>query len=147
MKLDVKKLVSVSLIGVLAIALVACSTASGTATDSPMELSAGEGDGMMSCLPFDPEVLATFPVAFEGTVTSVDGDRVTLDVDRWFTGGDGEQVVVVAPQGLEALIGGIAFEVGGQYLVSASDGVVNYCGFSGESTPELRAGFEAAFEG
>jgi hypothetical protein len=46
---------------------------------------------------------------------------------------------------MEALIGGIPFEVGDRYLISAQSGNVNYCGFSGQSTPELRAGFEAAF--
>jgi hypothetical protein len=29
--------------------------------------------------------------------------------------------------------------------VSAFDGTVNYCGFSGESTPELRALYDEAF--
>jgi hypothetical protein len=96
---------------------------------------------------FDPAILADMPVAFEGTVTDVDGDRVTLEVDHWFKGGDAEVVNLVAPQGMEALIGGIAFEAGAQYLISATDGVVNYCGFSGEATPELRARFEAAYEG
>jgi hypothetical protein len=48
---------------------------------------------------------------------------------------------------MEALIGGIPFEVGGQYLVTAYDGNVNYCGFTGESTPELKDAFEEAFAG
>jgi hypothetical protein len=34
---------------------------------------------------------------------------------------------------------------GDQYLISAQGGSVNYCGFSGPSTPDLRAGFETAF--
>jgi len=50
-----------------------------------------------------------------------------------------------APQGLEALIGGIPFESGEQYLITAYDGQVNYCGFSGPSTPEFRASFVEAF--
>lgn len=100
---------------------------------------------MASCLAFDPAILADMPVAFEGTVTAVDGNQVTLDVDHWFKGGDTDEVIVTAPQGLEALIGGISFEDGEQYLVSASEGQVNYCGFSGQSTTELRAGFEEAF--
>ena len=97
------------------------------------------------CMVFDTAILADMPVAFEGTVTSVDGDVVTLEVDRWFTDGDATQVTLNAPQGMEALIDGIAFEVGGQYLITATDGAVNYCGYSAASTPEMRAAFEQAF--
>ena len=132
--------------GILALVLAACSAAGG-AESEPMELSAGSGDSMMSCIAFDPEFLAEMPVAFEGTATEVDGDQVTLEVDRWFKGGDSDEVILRAPQGLQALIDGIDFEEGKQYLVSATDGQVNYCGFSGEATPDLRAGFEAAFPG
>ena len=133
----------VSFAASLAVLWSACS--SDDAEPTVVELSAGEGDGLMSCLAFDPEILAEMPLAFEGTVEEVDGARVTLDVDRWFTGGDADRVVLEAPLGMEALIGGISFAEGGSYLISATDGVVNYCGFSGESTPELVAGFEAAF--
>ena len=138
------KLAIASLAATLAIVLAACS--SDNAEPEPaLELSAGGGDEMMSCLAFDPAILAEMPLAFEGTATAVDGDRVSLDVDRWFKGGDAAEVVLVAPQGFEALIAGFPFEVGGHYLISATDGQVNYCGFSGEATPELRTGFEAAF--
>jgi len=132
-------------VALLAMVLTACSS-DGEASE-PLELSAG-GDGVTTamCLAFDPAILADMPVAFEGTATAVDGDRVTLEVDHWFTGGDADEVVLNAPQGLEALIGGVAFEVDQQYLISATDGNVNYCGFSGPATAELRAGFEAAFE-
>jgi hypothetical protein len=140
-----KKFALGPLAAILAIVLAACSPTGGTDSAPALELSASGGDQMMSCLAFDPARLAETSVGFEGTVTAVDGDRVTLDVDRWFKGGESDEVVLVAPQGLEALIGGISFEVGGQYLISATDRQVNYCGFSGEATPELRAGFESAF--
>ena len=78
-------------------------------------------------------------------MTTVEGDTVTLDVDHWFKGGDAGQVILNAPQGMEALIAGIPFETGGQYLITAYDGNVNYCGFSGPSTSEFRAYFEQAF--
>jgi hypothetical protein len=112
----------------------------------PLELSAGAGDLITaSCIQFSVEYLAPMPVAFEGTVTGVDGDEVALTVDHWFKGGDATQVVINAPQGLEALIASFPLEVGEQYLITASDGNVNYCGFSGPSTPEFRASFEEAF--
>lgn len=113
---------------------------------APLELTAGGGDTMMSCIAFSPEELEKVAeIAFEGTVTSVEGDTVTLTVDSWFRGGDATEVVLNAPQGLEALIGAIPLEVGNQYLITAQGGNVNYCGFSGPSTPEYRAAFETAF--
>jgi len=111
----------------------------------PLALDAGADDPMAMCIQFSVEELARAQVAFEGTVTTVDGESVTLDVDEWFKGGDAGQVVLNAPAGMEALIGGIPFEEGGQYLITAYDGTVNYCGFSGPSTPEFRAAFEEAF--
>ncbi|MGE3960078.1 MAG: hypothetical protein AB7F65_00180 [Dehalococcoidia bacterium] len=144
MKFTVRKIALAPLAASLALIATACSSG-GTEAEQPLELSAGSGDAMASCLAFDPDVLADMPVAFEGTATAVDGDRVTLEVDRWFKGGDAGEVVLLAPEGLEALIGGISFEEGEQYLVSATNGQVNYCGFSGPATAELEAGFEEAF--
>jgi hypothetical protein len=116
------------------------------ATGETLELTAGEEDLMAMCIAFSPEELEKVAeIAFEGTVTAVDGDAVTLTVDHWYRGGDAEVVVLNAPQGMEALIGGIPFEVGGQYLITAADGNVNYCGFSGPSTPEMRSAFDEAF--
>ena len=114
--------------------------------EAPIALDAGGEDITASCIAFSSEELERVAeIAFAGTVTEVDGNTVTLSVDTWFRGGDASSVVLNAPQGMEALIGGIPFAVGGEYLISAQDGTVNYCGFSGESTPELRAGFEEAF--
>ncbi len=116
------------------------------AAGPPLELTAGGEDIMASCIAFSPEALdEVAELAFAGTVTAVNGDSVTLTVDEWYRGGDAAQVVLNAPQGMEALIGGIPFAVGDAYLVSAQGGSVNYCGFSGAATPELQAGFEAAF--
>lgn len=114
---------------------------------APIELDAAGEDPMASCIVFSPEELAKVAeIAFEGTVTAVDGAEVTLAVDRWFKGGGGAtEVILNAPLGMEALIGGIPFAVGEQYLITAQDGNVNYCGFSGPATPEYRAAFEAAF--
>jgi hypothetical protein len=116
---------------------------------APIALEAGVEDTMAICMAFDPVALEqTADIAFEGTVTAVDGETVTLAVDTWYRGGDdATEVVLNAPPGMEALIGGIPFAAGGQYLISAVDGTVNYCGFSGEATPELRAGFQQAFGG
>ena len=114
----------------------------------PMVLTAPAEDAMASCIVFSTEELARVAeIAFEGTVTSVEGATVTLAVDQWFKGGDAGEVVLNAPQGMEALIGGIPFSEGEQYLISAQNGTVNYCGFSGPATPEYRAAFQQAFGG
>lgn len=111
-----------------------------------LELSGGDVDPMMmSCLPMDATIIAQSPVAFRGVVESVEGDTVTLTVDRWYRGGEADVVTITAPLGMEALIGGIAFEAGQTYLVSAYDGVVSYCGMSGPATPELQQMYDQAF--
>ena len=113
-------------------------------TAAALELSLGDA-ALQSCIAFDVAFLADMETAFEGTVTDVQGEQVTLEVDQWFTAGDATVVELHAPTGLQALIGGIEFESGGQYLISAEGGNVSYCGFSGPSTPEFRAAFVEAF--
>lgn len=113
----------------------------------PLELSLGEGSVISSCIVFDVAVLADMSPAFAGTVTSVEGDTVTLTVDRWYTGGDAATVALRGANGSPALIDGFEFQVGGQYLITAAEGNVNFCGYSGLATPELTAAFEAAFGG
>jgi hypothetical protein len=95
---------------------------------------------------FDVAVLADMSPAFAGTATSVDGDTVTLRIDHWYAGGDAAAATLRAPSGLEALIDGFDFEVGKEYLITAADGNVNYCGYSGVATPELTTAFSDAFE-
>lgn len=113
-----------------------------------LELSGGATDpAMMSCIPMDATIIAQSQVAFRGIVDAVDGETVTLTVDRWYRGGDADVVTITAPLGMEALIGSVAFEVGQPYLVSAYDGVVSYCGMSGPATPELQQMYDEAFPG
>ena len=120
-------------------------------TATPLELTGAGDDAMASCLPFSVDILDDMVTAFEGTVTAVDGPTVTLDIDRWYndgTGSSADTVIVNAPQGMEALIGGIPFEMGGQYLISAdAEGNVAYCGYTAPATDEMRASFEQAFPG
>jgi hypothetical protein len=131
----------------IAIALLSGAWPSGSsaAAEEPLQLSLGEGAALSSCIRIDAAILGEMPMAFEGTVTAYEHEQVTLTVDRWFKGGDALTVVLAAPPGMRGLTGGIDFTVGRQYLISASDGTVNYCGFSGPSDPELSALFEAAF--
>jgi len=55
--------------------------------------------------------------------------------------------VLQGAAGSPALIDGFEFQVGQQYLITAAEGNVNFCGYSGLATPELTAAFEAAFGG
>lgn len=113
----------------------------------PLVLTAPGEDITGICMQFSVEELAKAPLAFEGVAESVDGETIELDVTKWYKGGDADTVVLQAPSGMEALIGGIPFEEGESYLFTAYDGQVNYCGFSGPATAELRAAFDEAFGG
>jgi len=97
------------------------------------------------CRAFDVAVLRTMQVAFEGTVTATDGERTTLTVDRWFTGGDADRVTIDVPDGRTSESLGIEFRSGARYLVTATDGTVNGCGYSGPATAELESAFADAF--
>jgi len=117
------------------------------AAGPPLELSLGDSSVMSSCIMFDVSILSDMSPAFAGTATAVEGESVTLTVDRWYAGGDAAGVVLSGAAGSPALIDGFQFEVGRQYLITAADGNVNFCGYSGLATPELTAAFEAAFPG
>lgn len=109
-------------------------------------LSAPSSGVAGSCLPFDVAILRDMPVAFAGTATAVDQDSVTLRVDRWYRGGSADQVVISTPDPNSSVnIDGVAFRAGERYLITATDGTVNYCGFSGPATPELERAFAEAF--
>lgn len=112
---------------------------------SPLVLTADGGDALASCLAFDVATLAGMSPAFAGTVTELTDSVATIEVDRWFTGGDAEVVEIDYTPGFEALIGTPALEVGQRYLITASERAVNGCGYSGLATPEYESAFEQAF--
>ena len=130
-----------------------------TGGDDPARPTAGKptvltlemppSDATASCLPFEVRYLADMSPAFAGTAVEVGEDSVVLDVDRWYAGGDADQVVLEAPGGAAAaaLGYGVDFEQGERYLVTAANGTVNGCGYSGLATPELEQAFEQAFGG
>jgi hypothetical protein len=99
---------------------------------------------MSSCIRFSVDILRDMPVAFGGTVTAVSAGQVTIDVDRWFKGGSADVVTIAVPE-RNTSVGTVDLEEGKRYLVTATDGTVNACGFTGEATPDLEAAFEQAF--
>ncbi|HUR15404.1 MAG TPA: hypothetical protein VM097_13055 [Mycobacteriales bacterium] len=101
---------------------------------------------MSSCIPFSVAVLRDMSPAFAATVSAVDGERVVLDVDHWYAGGTADQVVLDQPGGNTSVaLDGVAFEQGKRYLVTAAQGTVNGCGYSGPATADLEASFTEAF--
>jgi len=105
----------------------------------------GVGAKQDKCAAPTPEILAQYPQAFQGTVTSIEGDTVTINTTEVLNGEVGETVQVTAPQGLfDTMIGTVNFEVGESYLVAAYDGQLSMC-YSGMATGDLRSPFEKAF--
>ena len=131
--------------GVAGALLAGCNPSGGS--EDPLELTMPDtGGALASCLPLTAEYLAEMSPAFAGTVTDVGDDTVSMRVDRWYAGSGPDEVALEIPPGAHAaLIGEIDFREGGSYLITAVDGTVNLCGYSGEATAELQALFDAAF--
>jgi hypothetical protein len=105
------------------------------------------GGGVASCLVYDPANLPTFDVVFDGTVTAVDGDQVTFDVNTGWKGAD-DSVTLTAPQVDAALVGPLPdFAVGGRYLVSAAGSTINACGYTVDYDAATAGSWAAAFAG
>lgn len=138
---------------VAAVVIAAVVVSGGDGSPEPkttVALQAPDGSAASSCMVFDVEFLRQAPVAFAGTATEVGPDTVTLDVDQWYKGGSAEQVTInnpTAAPGVAVSLEGVDFAEGERYLISATDGTVNLCGFSGPATPELEQAFGEAFNG
>jgi hypothetical protein len=116
------------------------------ANPTPSENPAA-GGGMASCLMYDPANLPTFDKVFDGTVTAVDGDQVTFDVNTGWKGVEGS-VTLTAPDVDIALLGPMPdFKVGGRYLVTAAGSNVNACGYTLDYDAATAAAWAAAFGG
>jgi hypothetical protein len=113
-----------------------------TPTENP-----AAGGGQASCLVYDPANLPTFDVVFDGTVTAVDGDQVTFEVNEDFKGA-GDSITLTAPVVDPALVGPLPdFQVGGRYLVTAFESTINACGYTVDYDAETAAAWAAAFAG
>ena len=145
---------------VMLLAAGAALTQSSRFTDGPTVGSAFTGGSValqapsdniaVSCIRFEPQLLRDMPVAFAGTVTRVAGGTVTLRVTRWYAGTAEQRaadvVTVTQPgAGTSVALDGVDFTDGDRFLVAATNGTVNGCGFSGPATSELLAGYAEAF--
>lgn len=122
-------------------------TSTGPTTDEAnvTQLTAGPPVTGRCAVP-TPATVGTAEQAFAGTVTAIEGDTVTLQTTDVYTGEvAGEVQVAAPPEHLQALISAVQFEVGGSYLVSATDGQVSVCGFSGQASGPLQQLYNEAF--
>lgn len=110
-------------------------------------LAAPSGGGPAAmCAELTPETMAGADLAVAGTVVSIDGDEVTLEVTERFTGDSADRIVVEQQDpDLPSELSAGAFEQGQQYLISSIDGTITTCGQSGPLTPELEQLYRAAF--
>jgi hypothetical protein len=111
------------------------------------ELTAPDTAQPARCMVPNAEVLAQQSVAFDGTVTGIEGGVVTLAPATWYAGEPTDLVRIQAPSQEVAELLPVNFEEGGRYLVSATDGVMTVCGFSAAYSAELAALYEQAFPG
>ncbi len=110
--------------------------------------ASGGGPATSMCMRVDSYLPTPGQPAFLGTVGAIADGKVTVIVDKWYSGGDADEVILNAPDATQpdpVLEGGVAFEVGKQYLVAAFDGQVAGCGVSAEVSPELTALYEQWF--
>jgi len=115
-------------------------------TPTITHLTVGPTTGSTRCMMPTAEVLGTADLAFDGVVTRVEGDRVTMEPTHWYAGDPTEEVVVTAPsEQLQRLAAAVSLREGGRYLISAIDGRVTLCGLSAVYDDDLAALYQQAF--
>ncbi|WP_330252816.1 hypothetical protein OG874_43380 [Nocardia sp. NBC_00565] len=114
-----------------------------TAKQTVTALSVGPGVAA-KCMPPSAEIVARQAIAFEGKVTNVTDNLVTLEATHFYSGTATDLVTVTKPDlGMSELP--VDFQLGQTYVVGATDGHVSICGLSGLATDDLRALYEEAF--
>lgn len=100
------------------------------------------------CMMPNVSVLQANSLAFDGTVSTIEGDQVTLEPTEWFKGTPTETVTVTAPsEMLQELLVAVDFQVGERYLVTAFEDTVTLCGFSAAYDEELAQLYAEAYPG
>jgi hypothetical protein len=134
----------VALAGIFALA-IALSNGFGIGGAADPSTDPGAGGGAASCLAYDPASLPTNDVVFDGTVTAVNGDQVTFDVNEGWKGAAGS-ITMTAPVVDIAISGPMPdFQVGGRYLVSGFGTTMNACGYTLDYDADTAAEWGAAF--
>lgn len=123
---------------------------SGAPSEAPTvtTLSVPPGVGAGRCAVPSADVLSRQTLAFDGVVDDITDGVVTLTPTIFYAGDPTDQVVVEAPpEVLDRLVLSVRFEVGQRFLVSAYDGQVGICGYSGPWSPGLEQLYVEAFPG
>ncbi len=137
---------AIAVIGVGTYVVVGQDDVGPTTEPTTMVLSMPDtGTSMTSCVPFAVEYLEDIPVAFSGTATDVADDTVTFDVDHWYRGGEADAVTLERYDVSSASIQGLDISEGDRYLITATGGTVNLCGFSAPWSSEMATAFDEAF--
>src|SRR5262245_1571635 len=100
------------------------------------------------CLIPDVAVLRQQGVAFRGTLVALSDGAARFDVTHWYAGGPTDVAEVTAPAAALSDLQQVAdLRVGGDYLISATNGRVTACGFSGPARGHLLDLYGQAFPG
>ena len=109
------------------------------------------GGGSAFCVEqYSPTTLAHRDFAFDGTVSAIDGDRVTFTVNHTYHGVRAGSIALDAPGMSGAAVtsaGGPNLAVGERYLVAGDDTFVWACGYTQPYDTKVAAEWEAAFGG
>jgi hypothetical protein len=82
---------------------------------------------------YDLETLTNRETAFDGTVTALDGDTVTFEVNESFRGGSAGTIALGGAAvlgGLSSVGPGVPLEIGARLLVAGDGGFAWSCGFT-----------------
>lgn len=131
---------------IIAVAVgIGIASSGNDASQSRRSLSVEAATPGRTCIRFSTDLLAQASDAFSGTVTAVTDSTLTIAVDHWYKASGAKADIVDVATGTSLPFLGVDFTKGDHYLVSATDGHVNGCGFSGPDESVLAAAFTTAF--
>lgn len=124
-------------------------------TPTPDDVATGSitpgGPASASCVElYDLDTLGNREIAFDGTVTAVDGDTITFTVNRWYRGGDADEVTLAGAAGLSGLTSAgsaTSVEPGTRLLVAGDGGFAWACGFTQPYDPAVAEDWNDVFAG
>lgn len=111
--------------------------------DSTPSTEPGSPPGMATCVEtYSLETLANREVAFDGTLTAIQGDQVTFEVNEVFAGDLGDTVVlggagIVTAGSTASSVEGPTLAVGDRALVAGDGGFAWGCGFTQPHDPDV----------
>ena len=121
---------------VVVVAVALSSGAGATAASQAPGTGAGQdpGAGIGSCVDtYSPTTLASREFAFDGTVSAIDGEQVTFEINSAYAGDLGDSITLTATGMTGTSItssGGVSLSDGQRYLVAGDDEFVWGCGFT-----------------